>query len=86
MAAIAASVGVKTPVVIPPIRRTGVIRGRKAFLVVAQRTLSEKRASRWNPRTWAYQATMIIMVPAMTKPGMNPAAKSFPTEVLAMTP
>jgi hypothetical protein len=29
---------------------------------------------------------MIIMVPAMNRPGMNPAAKSFPTEVLAMTP
>ena len=29
---------------------------------------------------------MIIMVSAMTSPGMTPAAKSFPMEVLAMTP
>ena len=29
---------------------------------------------------------MIIMVPAMTNPGIKPAANSLPTEVLAMTP
>jgi hypothetical protein len=29
---------------------------------------------------------MIIIVAAMIRPGINPAAKSFPIEVLAMTP
>ena len=53
VAAIAASVGVNTPVVMPPTRMMGVSSGKKARLKVVQRLTMENFASRCQPRVWA---------------------------------
>ena len=85
-AATAASVGVKMPNDMPPMMIAGVISAGSAWTKVVRRTESRKTWSRPILWRWAYQVTYIMRNAAISRPGMKPAAKSWPIETFAMTP
>ncbi|MNV73867.1 hypothetical protein D3C71_1670390 [compost metagenome] len=81
-----ASVGVKKPVVMPPMMMTGAINGQNASLKLIPISAKLARGSEGKPRGLAMSQMPNIMAKPMSTPGTAPAMKSWLTDTEVIAP